>query len=328
MRIMDFGYEHGSEARTIARLNYEAERSYNPALPKVEELPDLAFFAKTGLGVTAVEEDGSMLGFLCAWPPREDVFGTTGIKGTFVPLHAHGVRPDIPQTDRERIYSGMYQMAAIKWVEQGILSHGISLYSHDAAALKSFFYNGFGMRCIDAIRPLKELSGKDVLLRGRGNVEYLELRREEWAALLDGHNALLDHLGSSPIFMKFPRINEEELYRHAAEDIRYFAAKAEGRYIAYIKLGNSGETFVSETEGIRNICGAYCHPEYRGTGIYHNLLAFLIAVLKNEGFTLLGVDYESFNPTARGFWPKYFTEYTNGVVRRIDDKAIMKGETV
>jgi len=44
--------------------------------------------------------------------------------------------------------------------------------------------------------------------------------------------------------------------------------------------------------------------------------------LKEEGYKLLGVDYESFNSTANGFWLKYFTPYTNSVVRRIDECAL------
>jgi ubiquinone/menaquinone biosynthesis C-methylase UbiE len=52
------------------------------------------------------------------------------------------------------------------------------------------------------------------------------------------------------------------------------------------------------------------------------LLIQLMRVLKQEGYRLLGVDCESFNPNARGFWSKYFEEYTHSVVRRIDDKAI------
>lgn len=38
------------------------------------------------------------------------------------------------------------------------------------------------------------------------------------------------------------------------------------------------------------------------------------SVLKGEGYTRLGVNFESFNPTARGFWLKYFTAYTNNRV--------------
>jgi hypothetical protein len=40
-------------------------------------------------------------------------------------------------------------------------------------------------------------------------------------------------------------------------------------------------------------------------------------------YTRLGVDFESLNPTAYGFWLKYFDAYTHSVVRRIDEKAVM-----
>lgn len=39
-----------------------------------------------------------------------------------------------------------------------------------------------------------------------------------------------------------------------------------------------------------------------------------------EDYTMLGVDFESFNPTARGFWLQYFAPYTHSVVRRIDER--------
>ena len=73
-----------------------------------------------------------------------------------------------------------------------------------------------------------------------------------------------------------------------------------------------------------NICGAFCLSEYRGSGIFNNLLSYLVTTLKGEGYTRIGVDFESFNPTARGFWLKHFTEYTNSVVRRIDEKSLKR----
>ena len=53
-----------------------------------------------------------------------------------------------------------------------------------------------------------------------------------------------------------------------------------------------------------------------------SLLNFAMSILKAEGFIRLGVDFESFNPTAYGFWLKYFVPYTHSVVRRIDESAI------
>lgn len=324
MEIEVFNNSHIEEAGEIARENYEEERRHNLLLPEIGELPGLSFFAEIGLGVAAMEGN-RMIGFLCAWPPREDAFGTTGVKGTFVPIHAHGVRSGLPATVRERIYSRLYQAAAEIWVKEGILSHGISIYTHDAPALTSFFTNGFGMRCIDAIRSLEELPPKEVVLSQGRQVDYQELPREEWGKLLEMHNALRAHLGCSPVFMKFPSITEEELYQETGEDTRYFAAVLNGQCIAYMKLGKTAETFVSDIDSMMNICGAYCLPDFRGNGIYHNLLSFLIETLKKDGYCYLGVDMESFNPNARGFWRKHFIEYTNSVVRRIDDKAVNKG---
>lgn len=64
------------------------------------------------------------------------------------------------------------------------------------------------------------------------------------------------------------------------------------------------------------------HEEHRGKGVCQNLLNFVISTLNADGYTQLGVDFESFNPAARGFWLKYFTPYTHSVVRRIDERIL------
>ena len=50
---------------------------------------------------------------------------------------------------------------------------------------------------------------------------------------------------------------------------------------------------------------------------------YVEAVLSREGYRRLGVDFESFNPTAQGFWLKHFTANTHSVVRRIDENAVI-----
>ena len=69
-----------------------------------------------------------------------------------------------------------------------------------------------------------------------------------------------------------------------------------------------------------HICGAYIYPEYRGTGIYNNLLAYVIDKLKKEKYKRCGVDFESINPNANRFWLKYFIPYTYSLTRRIDER--------
>lgn len=331
MKVIEFKHVHLEEAKNIVMTEYEQERKHIPYLPE-KAVPDLTHFADNGLGVAAFEEN-RMLGFLGAYSPIEDVFGTTNVKGTFSPIHAHGVLPQsgtypgyTPLYSRTRIYSLLYQAAAVKWVQEGILSHAIALFENDKEGINSFFYNGFGLRCIDAICSLDNLHETiDVNQKPDKENEYFELPEEEWIKLLNYQNALIHHMGCSPTFMRFEAMDETELKQRNSEDVRYFVAKTGGEYAAYIKIANDGENYITQEHQMMNICGAYCNPLYRGTGLYHNLLRYLMIILKKEGYRFLGVDFESINPTALGFWLKYFTVYTQSVVRRIDDKAIYQG---
>lgn len=329
MNIINFDQSHIEKAMEIARMNYDMERCHVPELPKYDVMPGLEHFAENQLGVAAFEGE-RMLGFLCAYRPREDAFGTTNVKGTFTPIHAHGVDPNITDSQyrkdissRDRIYSLLYETAAAKWVKDGIRSHAIALYAHDQEAKNSFYYNGFGLRCIDAVRSLENIPDLAGIIGLSEELEYCEVAKEEWGKLLELHNELITHLGKSPTFMRFDPIDVKELYHRTSDDVRYFTVRNKNEYIAYLKIGSEGENFITDQNNMMNICGAYCRPKYRGSGIYHKLLTYLMTKLKQEGYQLLGVDCESFNPNARGFWLKYFTEYTHSVVRRIDDKAII-----
>lgn len=320
MQIVDLNTEHLEDAAKIAKFNYEEERSKVSALPEVCNLPDLNHFADNNLGVAAIV-GRKLVGYLGAYFPQRDAFGTTNVMGTFSPIQAHGATGD----NRDEIYLRMYQAAAKKWVKEGILSHAIACYAHDKAVVNTFFYQGFGLRCIDAIREMEDIQINTLVsLKDTIDFQYMEIPRTDWSMLLELNNSLIDHIGNSPVFMKFPPMSEEEFLHKNSGNIRYYGIKDNERYIAYIKITDEGENFATFDSTMRNICGAFCMPEYRGLGIYQKLLSYLITSLKNEGYARLGVDFESFNPNARGFWLKYFTEYTNSLVRRIDDKTILK----
>ena len=313
IELLDFKETDTVQASRLAQENFEEERGFVPALPKIAALPELAYFAHNGNGCTAFEKR-RMVGFLCFYPPIGDAYGTTGVKGTFSPIHAHGAVKE----NRSRIFSLLYQAVADRLVKDGILSHAVALYTHDAAAKDSFFQNGFGLRCVDAVRALTPIEPVKA-----PQFDFIEIPNEKKGMLIELHNLLITHLGSSPSFMPYPLKSEAEFASEKeSADIRYFAALIGGEAVAYIKIGDSGENFVCEYKEMVNICGACCLPDYRGTGLYHNLLSCVAKELIKEGYTHLGVDFESFNPTARGFWLKHFTAYTGGVVRRIDDKML------
>jgi GNAT superfamily N-acetyltransferase len=158
------------------------------------------------------------------------------------------------------------------------------------------------------------------------NLFFTELDFQYFHLILPLDKQLRNHCKSSPAFMNYEnteesKVNQEK--RVIQKDARYFVAKNKEQIIAYIKIRkNGGESYISNEKSITNICGAYCLPEYRGKNIFQVLLNFTMKILKRENYLLLGVDFESFNPTAYGFWLKYFTEYTHSVVRRIDDRFI------
>lgn len=308
MELKTFTKEHIPLASALAMENYREERQSVPALPQVNQLPALDVFAKNELGCAAFEK-GKMVGFLCCLDPWENAFTTTA-RGTFSPIHAHGA----VLKDRGRIYQRLYQAAAQKWVNAGVISHSIGLYAHDRVAIEAFFQYGFGLRCVDAIRPLTSIAAPDC-----EGFSFFEMELDQRGSLEMLHRQLAVHFEQSPCFMK-----HTEPDRWLEEKNRLFAAKDvnTGRIAAYIEIADTAENFATEEPQVQNICGAFCLPEYRGKGLYQNLLNYLIRTLKAEGFTCLGVDYESFNPTAQGFWQKYFVPYTNGVVRRIDENVL------
>ena len=136
---------------------------------------------------------------------------------------------------------------------------------------------------------------------------------------------LSKHMGDSSCFM-YTSEDEFEEWIHKRENngSRIFVAKDKELPVAFVEICDEAETFVTELPSVKNICGAFCLPEYRGRQIYQDLLNYVITKLGAEDFQYLGVDYESFNPTAQRFWTKYFEPYTYSVTRRIDEGVLKK----
>ena len=317
MIIRDFEPKHTEEAAEIALDVYNYEREFTQALPETSiiPIPILDQLSENGFGVAAFE-GGKMVGFLCSVEPFENAFRSTDVRGVFSPMGANGAVKE----NHGRIYAALYQAAAKKWVKAGAVSHAICLYEHDEEAKQQLFRYGFGMRCVDAIRPMETLDC-DVC----SGYEFVELPREDYACVYPLFLALNEHYCSSPFFVnRRPDTQEGFMDYSEREKVRYFAAKIDRELCAYMEVSDQGETFVASGTLYRHITGAYCIPEHRGRGVYQNLLNYVINTLKTEGCTRLGVDFESINPSGSGFWLKYFDAYTNSVVRRIDERIIQR----
>jgi len=312
MRIVDFSRDHVAEAALLALAMYEEERRCVPTLPPVGAMPDLAYFADNGMGVAAFNDE-VMLGFMCCYKPYKNAFGSSA-KGIFSPMGAHAA----VLSNRARIYAAMYEAAAEKWVRTGAISHCVSLYAHDKVANEQFFRYGFGLRCVDAIRPMELIDCAPCQ-----GYEFMELTPNEYMLVYPLNLMLNEYQRSSPYFMNSKPGTPESFMEYCNKKRpRFFGAKHENELCAYLQITDTGETFISEQPDCSNITGAFCLPQHRGKGMYQNLINAAITKLKDEGFTKLGVDFESFNPSGAAFWLKHFTAYVHGVVRRIDENIL------
>lgn len=313
MQIVDFTSDHTKVAVEIAWQNYEQERGYAHSLPPVDRVPDLKSYADNGLGVAAFEED-IMVGFLCSVPPFKNAFGSTNADGVFSPMGANGVVGE----NRAKIYARLYQAAAEKWVRAGASSHAVCLYAHDREAQEQFFRYGFGLRCVDAIRKMDVIDISHCM-----DYEFVELPQREYISVYQLDQFLNQHQRVSPFFMnRKPDSLQSFIKSYEKCNSRFFVAKHCGKICAYLKILRDGETFIADDKDYIHIGGAFCLPEHRGKGVYSNLLNYVIHILKKENYSRLGVDFESLNPTAWGFWLKHFAPYTHSLVRRIDENVL------
>jgi len=317
MRITDFTAAHVEQAAQIAKRNYEEERCFVPALPPIDTLPALDGFAADNLGVAAVD-NGNLLGFFCWQKPRDNHFGLC--KGTWSPVHAHGA---VKNSMESEIYDRLYQTAAEKLVAQGVFSHSVTLYEHDSSAREIFFQNGFGGRCVDAIRETLPMNTPVC-----GGATFCEATVDDAESLAELNNHLIDHLHRAPIFLPYFHVFNKGDIEYGINDgyYQYCVAFTTNRPVAYIRLQKSGENFVADDSTVMNISGAFALPAFRGSGIAAGLLSFVCGLLRERGYTRCGVDFESFNYTARKFWLKHFSPYTISVVRRVDERIANHGE--
>jgi len=317
MQIIDFAAAYVERAVKIALQNYEEERRHVPDLPPVDAAPDFIPFINNNLGVAAFEGE-SMLGFLCSVDPYKNAFNSTDAIGIFSPMGANGAIGE----NRGKVYAHMYQAAGEKWIRAGAASHAVCLYAHDKEAQAQFYRYGFGMRCVDAIRGMNEIAAAPC-----EDYTFYELAPEDVLRVLQLENLLDECYLGSPFFMfREPSGKDSFLKSYEYYHSIYFVAEYGGQIVAFIRAELDGETFIKNTPGYLHVKGAFCLREHRGKGVSQFLLNLLIHKLKTQGYTRLGVDFESFNPSGSGFWLKYFAAYNHSVVRRIDEYAISKRE--
>lgn len=311
-----FTEEHIGEAVKLALSELEAERKHCPDLPAgnfTENLTGiLRWLCSQPFGKAALY-DGKLVGYLLFAGPWDGFFGD--VKGVFSPLG--GSAFSYEYENRGRLASMLFAEASEEFVKQGVFSCALSRYAHDEETARSFVLNGLGIRCCDAVREITKFA----LPHHSDGIRFSELPLCEFERVRKLRDGLVKHLAKAPAFCPTDMERYEQWFHR--ESMRVFAAEADGGIVGFIALEDEAENFITEYDGMKNICGAYFDENYRGKGAAQALLGFICDTLRSEGVTHIGVDCETLNPTALNFWGKYFESYTYSFARRIDERICL-----
>lgn len=253
--------------------------------------------------------DGDRLvGYLAAW--LVDDFRNTGRKAAYSPEWGHAV-----STGQEHlIYKALYRRAADHWAESGCQVHVITLLANDNLAGKNWFWNGFGLIVVDAVRPTGPLgiSPSSPFRFFKAAIDDIPI-----LCLLDDEHR--SHYTRSPVFMApRPGWNADQAGAFLSKPHNSVWLAMDGSAPAGFICFNAMQPDsldILDAESIIKISGAYVRPAYRGRGIATQLLNLALQDYAHQGFTCCAVDFESANPEAAAFWPRYFEAVCYSLMR-------------
>lgn len=292
---------------------YKEQLAVSPFLPYEEKF--LGYFHhvidqlfQKGKGIVAICNN-KLVGFLAGVEVPE-LWGK--YKAIYCPVYGHGVIKD----HRSNLYQELYKHAADLWVKNGCLTHAITFFANDKKTIDTWFWQGFGLRCVDAIRRVEPIyTNNSAIIIKKVGVKHIPV-------LADIHRQHNQYYKSSPIFM--PRKEEDpiqDLTEWLEHDNHHLWVAYHGKKpVGYMRIQPNGERFVSEHPNVMNITGAYILKNERRSGIGVALLATIQRWLIQNGYPLCAVDFESINTMGSNFWTKYFSPYTYTMVRRIDER--------
>ena len=306
---------HLESVTEMVLKNYQLERKSVPFLPPGD---NFKHFIRSRLKKLIAEKTGivarsndKIIGFFAGYKINE-LWGNC--KGIYCPDYGHGAIGD----NREKIYQKLYQYSADRWVEDGFTHHALTIYAHDRETIDTFFWLGFGLRCVDAMREAAAIE------KNNTEVSIKKVGKERASQIADIQSESHNYFKKSPIFMPLEKEDPEKYLDNwfKQKNRHLWAAYKDDEDVGFMKIEPKGERFITESEEVMNITGAYVREEYRRSKIAVSLLDHIQKWMLDNGYNLCGVDYESFNLSGSNFWDQFFTPYAYSLVRRIDERVL------
>ena len=303
MELHPFSLSYLPAAVELFRQNFRLLRQSVPALPPTLDDPalissNLSRLLNAHPGVVAVE-DGRLVGYL-TYMVLDD-FRSAGRRAAYCPEWGHAVAASY----QGLAYRRMYREAAVDWADQGCQVHAITLLADQADSLQTWFWSGFGMAVVDAVRSMQPLE--------RRSTTRLSIRQAalvDAAALASLEREHCRYYTLSPVFMPLRAGYTEERFRRFLADPgnSIWLALDEDAPVGFLRLDgseNDGADALASTGTIK-INGAFIQAAYRGQGANSAMLDAALCHHAGLGKTCCAVDFEAFNPDAMAFWLRHF----------------------
>lgn len=292
--------------------NYRRLRQAVPALPLgfaqpaglIERLQSMVAAGR----LLAAVQAGRLLGYL-SWY-LVDGFRAAARRAAYCPVWGHAV----VEGQEAAVYSALYAEAARLWLQAGRNTHALTFLAGDRAQQNLWFWNGFGLAVVDAVRDMQPLG---VECPSELVVRIAEAADAEALAALDREHC--QHYTQPPVLMAARLIEDAAALASfiAQPGCSIWLAEWAGQPAGFLRFaaGELDMADIVQGQDTVGITGAYTRPEFRGCGIAPALLDAALSHYSALGFGRCAVDFESFNPQAAGFWPRYFTPVCYSVIR-------------
>lgn len=312
MEFTQLRREHIREAAEIFTNSFKRQREEIPILPdRMADVQRISGMIENRLqsasGVAAVE-NGRLAGYI-TWYIVEG-FRATERKAAFVPEWACGAVGE----KKRAILRGLYRKASEIWLQEKCQTHAVTILTYDEMAINTWFWNGFGLTVVDAIRGMDEIRVEkppEFIIRKAAENDIQELvliENEHWQHYGKPPISMYTNSGrDSATFSEFLRRDENSIW----------IATGGNEVASYMVFENSSEgaTGIVSSDTTIAITGAFTRPEHRGKGAAPALLNAALNEYRQKGYNRCSVDFESFNPEATVFWTKHFQPVCYSVIR-------------
>ncbi len=312
LEIVPFREELLQPAAALWVDGFRRQREAVPILP--DGLLDVGRVARNVAGLWqaapmwAALHQGRLVGYLGAYMVEE--FRNTTYRASYVPVWGHAVL----EGHAAQVYRALYRPASASWRNAGCKVHALTLLAADVEAREVWYWNGFGLSGVDAIRPIDGLGEPPA-----AGVQVRQARVEDAEIIAALEVEHCRHYSQPPILMAPPHASDAPQYREflGQPENSVWLALRDGEPVGYLRFERStfGATDIVQSETTIVNSGAFLRPQARGLRAAPAMLDAALRHYAALGFQRCSVDFESFNPEAAYFWMKYFTPVCLSVQR-------------